>query len=64
MEGGVSNAYFQPFHGHHEEEEDTGNNANESDAEEDEDEGNEGSTKCRQLISELLAHCQALGIPF
>jgi len=64
VEGGVSNAYFQPLHGHHEEQEDTGNEGDAEDDEGEEGEGNEGSAKRRQLIAELLAHRQALGIPF
>jgi hypothetical protein len=66
VEGGVTTSYFQPLHGQNQEEEDAGG---EEDAGEEEDEdnaededGNPGSVKRKQLIAELLAHCQALGI--
>ena len=58
VDGGVP-TYFQPLCGHQDEQKDAGG---EEDEEDEEDEENEGSAKRNQLIAELLAHCQALGI--
>ena len=64
VDGGVSNTYFQPLHGNQDEQEDVGVDEDEENEEDAEDEENEGSTKRNRLIAELLAHRQALGVPF
>jgi hypothetical protein len=64
VEGEVSGMYFQPLHGHAEEEDDMGEGSNEEDDGEEEEDRNPGEIKCRLLIAELLAHRESIGIPF
>jgi hypothetical protein len=63
VEGEVSGMYFQPLHGHAEEEDDMGEGSNEEDDGEEEDR-NPGEIKRRLLIAELLANRESIGIPF
>lgn len=59
VEGGVANAELQEMHGQLEEDTGVGNQEDE----EDEDE-NPGHAKQQELVAQLLAYCQSVGIPF
>jgi len=61
VEGTASGQHFQPEHPDAQEMADAGDHDDEEDDEEDAD---EGEVKRRQLTAELLAFCEAQGIPF
>ena len=60
-EGGVANAELQDMGGQLEEEQDTGAGNQEDEEAEDE---NPGHAKRQELVAQLLAYCQSIGIPF